>query len=115
MATGFLLALPALALVLLAAHFVHAGLWLVAAACLALLALLGVRRRWSMRLLQAALAYGAIEWILTAVMLARMRSAHDEPYLRMLLILGSVAVVTVLAALAFEHPALRERFRRGEE
>lgn len=113
MAAGFLLALPVLALVLLAAHFVHAGLWIVAAACLALLALLGVRRPWSARVLQAALACGAVEWVLTAVMLARMRAAHDEPYLRMLLILGTVGVVTVLAALAFEHPVLRAKFGRA--
>ncbi len=105
-----LLALPFLALLLLAAHFVHAGLWIVAAPCVAAVALLWVRRPWAARVLQAMLGLGAIEWVLTAATLAQVRMAHDQPYLRLLAILCTVALVTVLAALAFQHPALARRF-----
>jgi hypothetical protein len=105
-----LLALPALALSLLAAHFVHAGLLPVAILCLAAGALLWVRRRWAARVLQVVLALGAIEWVLTAATLAHMRSAHQQPFARLLVILGSVAVVTILAALVFQLPALARRF-----
>ena len=108
-----LLALPVLALLLLAAHFVHAGLWPVAVACAALVALLWVPRPWAARVLQAVLAVGAVEWILTAVMLAQMRMAHQQPYIRMLVILGGVAVFTVLAALAFQHAVLARHFGLG--
>ena len=106
-----LLALPVLALVLLAAHFVHAGLWPVAIVCAAAVGLLWVRRSWAARLLQVLLALGAIEWVLTASTLAQMRMAHGQPFVRLLVILGSVAVVTVLAALVLLHPALAGRFR----
>jgi hypothetical protein len=113
-----LLALPMLALLLLAAHFVHAGLWPVAAACVAAIALVWVGKPWAARGLQVLLAGGAIEWVLTAAMIAQLRITHQQPYLRMLLILGSVAVFTVLAALAFQHPSLARRFglvaSRGE-
>jgi len=110
---AFALALPALALLLLAAHFVHAGLWPAALICLTLLALLSVRRRWAARTLQFVLAIGAGEWILTAMVLARMRQAHGQPFTRLLVILGAVTVFTVLAALVFELPALRGRFPRA--
>ena len=108
-----LLVLPALALLLLAAHFVHGGLWPAAALCVALLALLAVRRAWSARVLQVALAVGVLEWLWTAVALAQLRMAHGRPYLRLLLILGAVTAVTALAALVFQRPALRRRFARG--
>jgi hypothetical protein len=104
-----LLAVPAIALLLLAAHFAHAGLWTVAAACVAATALLAVQRAWAARTLQFLLAIGALEWILTAASLARMRVTHGQPYLRMLVILGTVFVLTVLAALIFQHPALKRR------
>jgi hypothetical protein len=112
-AGGALVALPLLALLLLAAHFVHAGLWPVAVVCAAAVVLLWAGKPWAARLLQALLALGAIEWVLTAAMLAQMRIAHQQPYTRLLVILGSVAAFTVLAALALQHPALARRFGLG--
>jgi hypothetical protein len=43
--------------------------------------------------------------------LAQVRLRHDQPYLRLAVILGSVALFTALAALAFQHPVLRAHFR----
>jgi hypothetical protein len=108
-----LLAVPALALLLLAAHFFHAGAGLVAAICILLITLLFVPRAWAGRLLQVVLALGAIEWILTAYTLAQVRQQHGDPYLRLLIILGSVALFTAVAAALFQHPAMRARFRFG--
>jgi hypothetical protein len=105
-----LLLLPALALLLLAAHLVHAGLEPLAAVALLLPGLLAVRRAWSARLLQIVLAVAVIEWLLTAAALARIRASHDEPYLRLLAILGAVALFTAVAAAAFRHPRLRTYF-----
>jgi hypothetical protein len=106
-----LLALPVLALLLLAAHLLHAGWPALSALALMLNALLFVRRRWAARVLQVILLAGTVEWILTAVNLAQLRIAHDQPYLRLVLILGTVSVVTALAAWVFERPRLRGRFR----
>ena len=107
--TGLLL-LPALALVLLAAHFLHAGLWPVAAVCLASIGLAGVRRPWAARVLQSLLVIGAIKWTLTAAALAHMRAAHGQPYVRLLVILGVVTAFTLLAAFVFETAPLQQRF-----
>jgi hypothetical protein len=106
-----LLMLPALALLLLAAHLAHAGLMPLAALAILLVGLLAVRRPWASRTLQVVLAVAVIEWILTTVGLAQLRLRHDEPYLRLAAILGSVSLVTALAALAFQHPVLDAYFR----
>ncbi len=110
--TVALLGLPALALVLLAAHLAHAG-WLPLAACAVLLTgLLGLRRPWAARAVQVVLAIATLEWVRTTVGLAQLRLHHGEPYLRLAVILGAVTLYTALAAAAFQHPALRRYFRR---
>ena len=109
-----LMSLVVVALLLLAAHLVHAGLLPLAALSILAIALLAVPRRWAARALQIVLFVAAIEWALTATALAQMRAAHDEPYLRLLIILGSVTVLTAIAALVFEHPRLRRRYATSE-
>jgi hypothetical protein len=110
-----LLSLVAVALLLLAAHLVHAGLLPLAALAFLAIALLAVPRLWAARVLQFVLGVATIEWALTAAALAQMRAAQDLPYLRLLLILGSVTVLTAVAALVLEHPRLRQRYASGSE
>lgn len=105
-----LLALPTLALLLLAAHLFHAGLMPLAALAILLVGLLAVPRPWAARTLQVVLAVAVIEWILTAVGLAQVRIRQEEPYLRLAVILGSVALFTAVAAVAFQHRVLRVHF-----
>ena len=97
-------------LLMLGAHFLRAGNTVVVALAIVLMGLLAVRRRWSARLVQAALVLGAIEWIRTLLTLAAARSANGEPMLRMVLILGGVTLVTVLSALIFRSGRLRQWF-----
>jgi hypothetical protein len=106
------LLLPALALLVLGAHFFRAGLAPLAGACVALLALLFVRTTWAARTLQAALALGTLEWLRTAWGFASARAAQGQPYTRLLLILGSVALFTVLAALALRSRTAQAHFSR---
>jgi hypothetical protein len=105
-----LLALPLLALLLLAAHLLHARAMPLALLAILLAGLLAVRRPWAARTLQVVLAVAVIEWILTTVGLAQQRLRHDEPYARLAVILGSVTLFTALAAVAFQHPVLRSYF-----
>lgn len=105
---------PALALVLLGAHFQRAGAWpLVALAAALLVLLLAWPRRWVARAVQGALALGAVEWLWTVVVLVQARLALGMPWLRMALILGGVALFTAAAALVFRRPGLRQRYRLG--
>lgn len=105
------LLLPALALVLLAAHFLRDGdLALVASALLALVLLL-VPRPWAARIVQLALVLGVIEWLRTLSALTAQRISSGEPWLRLVAILGGVAVLTGLSLLVFRAAAVRAYFR----
>ena len=104
------LAAPALAFVLLGAHFLRAGNWLSIAACVVMIALLLVRRRWAARMIQAALVLGAIEWLRLAFTLVVARRTMGQPFLRLAFILGGIAVLTALSALVFRNSRIRARF-----
>jgi hypothetical protein len=113
--TAAWLLLPALALLLLAAHLLHNGAPVLAALAVAMLALLGLRRAWSGRLVQAILFVATVEWLLTAFTLAQTRMAQGGPYVRLVAILGAVAIFTALAALALQRPPLKAWFRLAQD
>jgi len=104
---------PALALLLLAAHFYRASAWPWLLLTLALLPLMALRRRWVPPLLALALAAGALEWAWTAAMLAQQRLALGQPWQRMVLILGAVALLTLAAATVFRRDAVKARYTPG--
>ena len=66
-------------------------------------------------MMQVVLVLGTLEWIRTLVMLAMWRSQQGEPFLRMVVILGVVAAVTLISALLFETQRLRRIYGRGSE
>ena len=109
--TYALLLLPAFVLLLLGAHFFRAALVPLTVVCLGLIALLFVRSRWAWVSLQVALAMGTLEWLRTAWEFASLRAAMGQPYTRLLVILGSVALVTALAALVLRTGTARNHFR----
>ncbi len=107
------LMLPVLACVLLAAHFFRAQqLALAAVSALAPL-LLAVPRPWAARTMQLVLAAGAVEWLRTLLVFSSERIAMQQPWLRLVAILGTVALLTAASALVFRSPALRRRFGLG--
>jgi hypothetical protein len=104
---------PALALVLLAAHFYRAAAWPLLLPTLALLPLMALRRPWVPRLLQWALLAAAAEWLWTAALRVQQRLALGQPWLRMALILSGVALLTLAAAAVFRGAGLRRRYGVG--
>jgi len=107
----WLLLAPALALALLAAHFYRAAAWPLLAATLMVLGLmLTLRRAWVPRLLQVCLLAGTAEWLWTALLLSQQRQALGQPWLRMLLILGAVALLTAASATVFTQRRVRSRY-----
>ncbi len=102
-----------LVLGILAAHFYRNAAWIPFGVTIALLPLLFIRAPWAARVLQAALLAGAVEWIRTAAALVAIRQSMGQPYTRLALILGAVALATGLAALLFQWKPVRERFGIG--
>jgi hypothetical protein len=96
-----------LSLLLLAAHFYRAGLVPLTLACVALPFVLLLRKAWVPRLFQVVLVLGALEWLRALYGFAAMRIAFGEPWTRLALILGAVAVFTGLSGLVFRARKLR--------
>jgi hypothetical protein len=96
--------------VLMAAHFSRSGPLILAVVSLGFPLILLVPRPWVARVVQLALLLGALEWVRATVAIALRRQSAGEPWTRMAVILGSVALVTALSALVFKMKALRERY-----
>ena len=78
--------------------------------CLAAPLLFFYRKRWSLIVLQV-LAYGAAAtWIAVAIQLVRLRQQLGQPWTVAAIILGSVALFTLLAGLPLNSRAIRERY-----
>ncbi|MFU8822488.1 MAG: hypothetical protein ACNA8G_13155 [Gammaproteobacteria bacterium] len=105
------LAAPVIAFLLLGASFMRAGQDLMVVACGLLLLLLAVPRPWVAWIAQLALALAALRWLWLTWMLAGMRAAAGVPYARLVSILASVALLTLLAALVFRSRRLRRYYR----
>ena len=109
------LTLIVLSLVVLGAHFLRDGNTPLVVACLVLIGLLPLRHVLVVRIAQAALVLGALEWLWTLYRLLEMRIALGQPYTRMTLILAVVATLTFCSALLFETRSLRELYRAGRD
>jgi hypothetical protein len=108
---AFLTLLPAiLSYLVLGAHFLRGGHWVLVALCLALAGALAFRRRWVAILAQVTLVLAALEWVRTLLLLLEERRSLGEPYLRMVLILGGVAAFTLASAFLFHLPVLKRRY-----
>jgi hypothetical protein len=110
-AMNALLLLPAVALIVLGAHFYRAASWPLVLVCVVVLMLMAWRRHWVPRLVQTALLLGAVEWLRSAYFLVQQRLAMGQPWKRMTLILLAVALCTVASTLVFRHPRLRKWFK----
>jgi hypothetical protein len=99
-----------LSFLLLAAHFYRSGQVVLAGLCIATLLLLVFRKSWIPRLFQVLLVLGALEWLRSLYYFAAMRIAWDQPWTRLAIILGAVALFTALSGLVFRSKALRSRY-----
>jgi hypothetical protein len=98
--------LPAIfSMLLLGAHFYRAGHLLLAGGALLSLGLLCIRKPQAIWLMQGLLVAGAAEWLATAVRLVADRQAQGLPWQRLAIILGLVALCTLLSALPLRTTA----------
>ena len=99
-----------LSFLLLAAHFYRSGQVVLAGLCVATLFLLFFRRPWVPKLLQILLILGALEWLRSLYYFAAMRIAWDQPWTRLAIILGAIALFTAFSGLVFKSKALSTRY-----
>jgi hypothetical protein len=95
---------------LLSAHFYRAGLAIPAGVSIAVPIFLLFRESWVPRLLQILLLLGALEWLRTLIMFAGLRIEDSQPWTRLAIILGAVALFTACSGLVFRSKTLRLRY-----
>jgi hypothetical protein len=103
-----------LSLLVLAAHFLRSGNMAMVVVVLCFLGLLGVRRVWAARAVQVVLLIGALEWVRTLARLVALRTQEGQPAQNLVLILGSVTLLTGLSALMFRAARLRRWYEPGQ-
>ena len=97
---------------LLGAHFYRSGQVILTGLCVAILFLLFLRKHWIPVVFQILLALAALEWLRTLYAFAAMRIAWNEPWTRLAVILGGVALFTLLSGLVFSNRKLRSFYGR---
>lgn len=111
-----LIPLPSfLALALAAAHFWRAGWASLAAACVLAALLSWTRLAWVRQFLLLGLPLLAARWIWTTGQFVQIRQMLEQPWQRLAVILLSVALFTVLAALLLLGRKARRRYSRRED
>ncbi|MBE0624685.1 MAG: hypothetical protein IH606_07735 [Burkholderiales bacterium] len=111
---GLRIALYTVAALLLGAHFLRAGNLAMMTLCLAVPLLFFWRQRWSLIVLQV-LAYAACaSWVAVALQLVQLRQQTGQPWAVAALILGAVALLSLLAGLLLNSGAMRARYAGGE-
>ena len=96
--------------VVLAAHFLRQFDFPMTGLCLLLPFLLLIPRAWVARLIQGAMLLAAVSWLGTLRVLVAERQAAGLPWLRLAVILGAVAAVTLVGGALFETRRLRRRY-----
>lgn len=96
----------------MSAHFFRTGIPGMALVWLILPLLLLIRRRWIARVFQVLMIVAAAVWVRTAVDLAAIRDSAGAPWIRLAIILGSVALLTLLSAFILEKRALKNRYTK---
>jgi hypothetical protein len=101
---------PALACVLLDAHFFRAQQTALSAAMFTRVALQMPPLPWAAHVVQAGLALGALEWLRAAAVSIAARLSAGQLYLRLALILGAVTLFTAAGLLVLRWARVR-RYR----
>ncbi len=94
-------------LLILSAHFSRLDLPILTLLLLLLPLILFIKKRWVANFVRILLVLGSIEWIRSMFKYVFERQSIGEPYIRLVLILGIVALFTGLSALIFRTQSLK--------
>lgn len=99
-----------LSAVILAAHYMRGGYPLFMLIYLLAPFLLLKKRPWAVRVVQLLMWWGTLEWLITILLLIEERIALNEDWLRMVIILGAVTLLTAGSTFVFRARVMRERY-----
>ena len=96
---------------LVAAHFLRSGSYGFVGCSLAFPFLLFFPQKWVARTVQICLLFAMFEWLRTLYAIASLRIEIGKPWVRLVIILGSVALFTGASACVFLMKALKIRYK----
>lgn len=108
------LIIPVVASTLLAAHFSRIQNDWLALFALLFPTILFIRRGWAYRIFQLYLCVGGIIWIERALYLRTIRIEENQPWVRLVIILGVVVLFTFAAALMLQRQKMRNRYLKAD-
>lgn len=109
---SFILLLPAiLSLLVMGAHCMRLGYPVLMLIPFSMLVLLAWPRKWVARAVQVTLILSALEWLRAMFSYISVRMQLGQPWLRLVFILGGVALFTLLSSLAFRSRRLKQRYQ----
>jgi hypothetical protein len=106
----FRIILLIIAWILLGAHFLRDNNLIVAIVCLLVPLLLLVKKRWVLLLLQILTYVGVVIWLNTTYSIVQERISLGDPWIRVVVILGGVALFTTLAGLLLNSKVIKEKY-----
>jgi hypothetical protein len=97
-------------IILLAAHFSRADQNILAALVLLAPSLLFIRQKWVIYVLQGVAYVGSIAWLYSAYRYIQIRIATGDDWIRLLIILGVVALYTFWAGYFLRSSRIDDRY-----
>lgn len=97
-------------ILLLAAHFSRANQNILAVIVLLIPLLLFIRQRWVIHTLQIVAYLGAFAWLFSAYQYIQVRMETGDDWIRLLLILGSVALYSLWAGYFLRSPYIETNY-----
>ncbi len=99
-----------LAFLLLGAHFLRSGNMALVIGSVLVPLLLFIKKRWILSLVRWLAYFGALSWAYTTFVLVHHRIQMGGPWLRMLLILSAVTLITFLAGYLLKSEVVRKHY-----
>ena len=99
-----------LSCLILAAHFFRAELPVLSVICLVVAFLPFYRKIWVPQFMRWFLVLGSIEWLRALFIFTRERMELGQPWLRLVIILGAVMLVTFFSAFVFQNDTLKKKY-----
>lgn len=106
----YILAPVILSFIVTGAHFLRSGNILTTVILLGIPFLLMIQKRISIRLVQLFLFFSTVTWLFTTLRLINDRISTGSDWIRMSLILGTVAVIPALAILLLNKKSILDKY-----
>jgi len=99
-----------LSFIVLGAHFLRLNQMEIGLFALIFPLFLMVKTKWTPRVFQVALLLATAEWLRSGILYVQMRQESGDDWVRLAIIMGGVALFTLLSALVFLNKKIKKHY-----